>query len=30
MSDSSLWFVIGLVCVLIGVAIIVRGARRRG
>ena len=30
MSDSSLWFVIGLACVLIGVAIVVQVARRRG
>jgi uncharacterized membrane protein SirB2 len=30
MSGSSLWFVIGLACVLIGIAIGVRGARRRG
>jgi hypothetical protein len=30
MTDSALWFVIGLACVLIGVAIGVRGTRRRG
>ncbi len=29
MSGSSLWFVIGLICVLIGIAIAVHGARRR-
>ena len=29
MSGSSLWFVIGLICVLIGIAIVVQGARRR-
>ena len=30
MSGSSLWFLIGLLCVLIGIAIGVRGVRRRG
>ena len=30
MSGSSLWFVIGLICVLIGIAIVVQGVRRRG
>jgi hypothetical protein len=29
MSGSSLWFVIGLICVLIGIAIAVQGVRRR-
>ncbi len=29
MSGSSLWFVIGLICVLIGIAIAVQGARPR-
>ncbi len=29
MSGSSLWFVIGLICVLIGFAIEVQGVRRR-
>ena len=29
MSGSSLWFVIGLICVLIGIAIEVQGVRRR-
>jgi hypothetical protein len=29
MSGSSLWFMIGLICALIGIAIVVRGARRR-
>ena len=30
MSGSSLWFVIGLICVLIGITIVVQGLRRRG
>ena len=30
MSGSSLWFVIGLICALIGIAIVVQGVRRRG
>jgi hypothetical protein len=30
MSGSSLWFVIGLICVLIGIAVVVQGSRRRG
>ncbi len=30
MSGSSLWFVIGVMCVLIGIAVAVRGARRSG
>jgi len=29
MSGSSLWFVIGVICVLAGIAIVVQGARRR-
>jgi hypothetical protein len=29
MSGSSFWFVIGLICVLIGIAIAEQGARRR-
>ena len=29
MSGSSLWFMIGLICLLIGIAIVVQGARRR-
>jgi hypothetical protein len=29
MSGSSLWFVIGLVCVLAGIAIVVQAVRRR-
>ena len=29
MTGSSLWLVIGLICVLIGIAIVVRGSRRR-
>jgi hypothetical protein len=29
MSGSSLWFVIGLICGLIGIALVVQGARRR-
>ena len=30
MSGSSLWFVIGVMCVLIGIVVAVRGARRSG
>ena len=30
MSGSSLWFVIGLICALIGIAMAVQGVRRRG
>ena len=30
MSGSSLWFVIGLICALIGIAMAVHGVRRRG
>ena len=30
MSGSSVWFVIGLICALIGIAIVVQGVRRRG
>ena len=29
MSGSSLWFVIGLICLLIGIALVVQGSRRR-
>ena len=29
MTGSSVWLVIGLICVLIGIAIVVRGSRRR-
>ena len=29
MSGSSLWFVIGLIGVLIGIALVVQGVRRR-
>ena len=30
MSGSSLWFVIGLICALIGISMAVHGVRRRG
>jgi hypothetical protein len=30
MSGSSLWFVVGLIGVLIGIALVVQGTRRRG
>jgi hypothetical protein len=30
MTGSSSWFVIGLVCVLIGIAVVARGSRRNG
>jgi hypothetical protein len=30
MSGSSLWFVIGVMCVLIGIVVAVGGARRSG
>ena len=30
MSGSSLWFVIGLICALLGIAMAVQGVRRRG
>jgi hypothetical protein len=30
MTGSSSWLVIGVVCVLVGIAVAVRGLRRRG